>query len=909
MRKRIIVTLAWLAFAGCGGGGGAKNVCGDGKKGGTEVCDGNDVGGASCKSLGFAGGTLHCKATCGDFDRSACTAPTGCGDGTITAPEMCDGSNFGTATCQSLGFGPGTLACAANCADFDTHGCGAPATCGNGKRDTNEVCDGTDLGASSCKLQGFDGGTLKCTSSCMAFDTSACTKVCTPMCGARVCGADPVCGMSCGTCDAQSSCDPSGQCTKICDMPALTGPTQTLNEDLKVVTITGEVTLNGATMPNETGTNTRGSLRFTDLSNRTSVSVSLGTTGAATYSVTLFAATYDVTYVYASGQKVLPAMNHQLDAGLAVSQNAQKTYDLKTVTASGEVTLNGATIPDEAGGNTRGNIRFTEIATAAEMGASLGTTGPATYSLTLYTGTYKVTYFGDSAQRVLPTLNHQFDASVTLNQDTQKTYDLRVVTVSGEITVNGTTVPDETGATTRGTIQFAESATGATRLVDLPMTGPATYSVTLYAGTYDVMYFYASGQKALLGMNHVLDTGFAVSQAMQKSYDLRTVTVSGEVTLNGATMPDETGTNTRGEIRFTDPATSSYISASLKTTGAATYSLTLYAGTYDVKYVYASGQKVLPALNHVFAPGLAISQSMQKTYDLHTVTVSGEVTLNGATMPDETGSNTRGEIRFTEPISANYQSASLKTTGAATYSLTMYAGTYEVRYVYSSGQRVLPAISHSFNPGVTLSQDVQQSYDLQTVTVSGEVTLNGATMPNETGTNTRGSLQFTDRMTASEAGVSLRTTGAATYSVTIFSGAYDVGYAYSSPQTVLPQLNTRLQHGCLSTPTCSGTVADVSGTWQLIFDDSANFNRATLTLSQQGGAVTGTWTVASATAPLNPGTFQGGTLDVSFNFQYERESFHGVLLNGCLMTGSTRSELGGLVSGVYQTSFTGLRSP
>ncbi|HMF39133.1 MAG TPA: hypothetical protein VKQ32_00500, partial [Polyangia bacterium] len=120
---------------------------------------------------------------------------------------------------------------------------------------------------------------------------------------------------------------------------------------------------------------------------------------------------------------------------------------------------------------------------------------------------------------------------------------------------------------------------------------------------------------------------------------------------------------------------------------------------------------------------------------------------------------------------------------------------------------------------------------------------------------------------------------------------------------------TRLQHGCLSAPTCSGTVADVSGTWQLIFDDSANFNRATLTLSQQGGAVTGTWTVASATAPLNPGTFQGGTLDVSFNFQYERESFHGVLLNGCLMTGSTRSELGGLVSGVYQTSFTGLRSP
>lgn len=38
----------------------------------TEVCDGAALGGASCRSLGFAGGTLACDATCAGFDTSGC---------------------------------------------------------------------------------------------------------------------------------------------------------------------------------------------------------------------------------------------------------------------------------------------------------------------------------------------------------------------------------------------------------------------------------------------------------------------------------------------------------------------------------------------------------------------------------------------------------------------------------------------------------------------------------------------------------------------------------------------------------------------------------------------------------------------------------------------------------------------
>lgn len=45
--------------------------------------------------------------------------------------------------------------------------------CGDGFRDVGETCDGTDLNSATCGSQGFDSGTLTCSSAC-AYVTSAC---------------------------------------------------------------------------------------------------------------------------------------------------------------------------------------------------------------------------------------------------------------------------------------------------------------------------------------------------------------------------------------------------------------------------------------------------------------------------------------------------------------------------------------------------------------------------------------------------------------------------------------------------------------------------------------------------------------------------------------------------------------
>jgi hypothetical protein len=87
-----------------------------------EACDVADLGGATCQSIGFLGGTLACASDC-TFDASACTGVPSCGDGIVNRPEeQCDRADLADASCASLGLLAGTLACNADCT-FATAGC------------------------------------------------------------------------------------------------------------------------------------------------------------------------------------------------------------------------------------------------------------------------------------------------------------------------------------------------------------------------------------------------------------------------------------------------------------------------------------------------------------------------------------------------------------------------------------------------------------------------------------------------------------------------------------------------------------------------------------------------------------------------------------------------------------------
>ena len=159
-----------------------------------EMCDGSDLGGMDCTSLGYNGGTLACLADCTGFDTSNCGA--NCGNGVIDEGEVCDGEDLAGETCETLDYNGGALACLADCTGFDTSSCGI--YCGNEMIDEGEVCDGDELAGDTCETLGFDGGTLACADGCMSFDTSGCFNCANGVCevemGETIAGCPEDCG-------------------------------------------------------------------------------------------------------------------------------------------------------------------------------------------------------------------------------------------------------------------------------------------------------------------------------------------------------------------------------------------------------------------------------------------------------------------------------------------------------------------------------------------------------------------------------------------------------------------------------------------------------------------------------------------------------------------------------------------
>jgi len=138
-----------------------------------EDCESTDLGGKSCVSLGYERGTLSCNENC-HFDLSGCESAGLCGDSIIQAPEQCDGTELNGQSCQNLGYYEGILACSSSC-QFIMLNC--QGQCGDGTVDTfhQEACDGTNLDAQTCVTRGFSqgSGALVCKADC-TFDETAC---------------------------------------------------------------------------------------------------------------------------------------------------------------------------------------------------------------------------------------------------------------------------------------------------------------------------------------------------------------------------------------------------------------------------------------------------------------------------------------------------------------------------------------------------------------------------------------------------------------------------------------------------------------------------------------------------------------------------------------------------------------
>jgi alpha-tubulin suppressor-like RCC1 family protein len=154
--------------AGCGddGGGGTEPQCGDNSLDQGEACDGPQLGGETCLSLGYHGGQLVCASDC-QFDISSCEVFGRCGDGTVqqAAGEECDGQSPDNLRCEDLNYFGGSSTCTESCT-LDTAGCNGLVQIDVGGHSTCALDQAGQVwcwGLNSIGQLGNGGGTQTCT--------------------------------------------------------------------------------------------------------------------------------------------------------------------------------------------------------------------------------------------------------------------------------------------------------------------------------------------------------------------------------------------------------------------------------------------------------------------------------------------------------------------------------------------------------------------------------------------------------------------------------------------------------------------------------------------------------------------------------------------------------------------------
>jgi hypothetical protein len=249
------------------------------------------------------------------------------------------------------------------------------------------VCGAGSCTPTTCAAQGKNCGTIS--------DGCSGTLACGTCTSPEVCGigAEPnVCAVPCPLgCPSGFTCNLDGACA---------GGSETgIDLDVKTVTVSGTVTLNGAA---PTPTSACGSSSFTSavvtLTEKTygyTFSLDVPCT-SNTWSTSLFPGTYRATVQgYASN---IPSAAYVASASLALtSSQTNIDLDVKTVTASGTVTINGATpTPTSACGSssfTSAVVTLTETTYGYTFSLDVPCTSNA-WSTSLFPGTYRATVQG-----------------------------------------------------------------------------------------------------------------------------------------------------------------------------------------------------------------------------------------------------------------------------------------------------------------------------------------------------------------------------------------------------------------------------------------------------------------------------------------------------------------------------------
>ncbi|HWO24248.1 MAG TPA: hypothetical protein VNO30_36140 [Kofleriaceae bacterium] len=363
---------------------------------------------------------------------------------------------------------------------------------------------------------------------------------------------------------------PAGTVTLTGDVALPVGPAQ-LAIDAATILTSGSVSVDGADLPASTSSG-----RVTFQSGASAASAQVSSTRPASFRKRLFAGTYDVVYDTTSASLTgIPRGAVQVRSGWAAA--ASLAIAATTISVSGSVTLNGAALPAGTGGAVRYGSTSIPLGSAAGGG----------YTGRIFTGTYDVTIQGTGTQ--LPSFAVPVRAQ-WLATTAAQTWQVNAHALTVTMTHNGQTPPAAANGFERGTLTLEGVLLGQSMQTSLapPASGALTVSTIVPDGTWTIQYGHALSSYTGTPLGYFPIGQAQVSGSAQSvTRDLRSVWVSGAVTLRGAALPGVGDPADRGSLSF---AGSFYGSGgngwlpAFAATGPAQYGTWFGPGVYDVYY-------------------------------------------------------------------------------------------------------------------------------------------------------------------------------------------------------------------------------------------------------------------------------------------------------------------------------------
>jgi hypothetical protein len=474
-----------------------------------------------------------------------------------------------------------------------------------------------------------------------------------------------------------------------------------LDVDIPAIAISGAVTLAGSPLPAESAN--RGAISFAGADGGAPATYPLGTSGAISYRLTLLPGTYDVRFAgnaascASSTAPAMPCNDGRLRAGLAIASPGVLDLDIPVVHVSGAVTLAGAAMPTESAA--RGALTFAGAAgetVGPATTASFGSSGAVSYALSLFPGRYDVGFAANAglcavSTAVVPCVGGAVKTAVNLGADGALDVDLRAATITGAVTVAGAAMP--AASADRGRLLFTNAGGGSGSPPSFGSSGGASYRMRILAGTYDVAFVAnpalctGAGVAPPLPCNGgVLSHATALASDGVLDLDVPIATISGAVTLQGADLPAASAD--RGALAFVSrDGAGTVATRAFGTSGAVSYALALWPGTYDVQLTAnaalcraGAAAPAIPCVGGTLKSAIGVRASGVLDVDVPAISLTGAIDLDGAPLP--AASADRGSVDFARVTAegGGTIALSLGTNAAASYALTLVPGHYVVSH-------------------------------------------------------------------------------------------------------------------------------------------------------------------------------------------------------------------------------------